>query len=76
MSEDMGRNWPFPKLRDKTMKPTQDEINEYLLALRDSGAINMLGAGPYLEDVFGLTRYEAKDALLAWMRSMNARPQQ
>ena len=24
MTEDKGRNWPFPKLRDKTMKPTSE----------------------------------------------------
>lgn len=66
-----GLNWPFPKLRDTTMKPTQEEINDYLLLLRNSGITNMLGAGPYLEERFGLTRYEAKDAVLAWIKSFN-----
>lgn len=53
------------------MKPTQEEINDYLLLLRDSGITNMWGAGPYLEERFGLTRYEAKDAVLAWIKSFN-----
>jgi len=44
-----------------------EKINAYLTALRDSGRINMFGATPYLEDRFGLTRREAKAALLNWM---------
>lgn len=45
----------------------ENKINAYLTALRDSGRINMMGATPYLEDRFGLTRREAKAALLHWM---------
>jgi len=51
------------------MKPTQEQINNYLTLLRDEGITNMFGAGPYLERAFGLTRYEARDAVLAWMKS-------
>ena len=51
-----------------TTTTVSKEINNFLVALRDSGAINMFGAGPYLEQEFGLSRYEAKDALLAWMK--------
>jgi len=39
----------------------------YLTALRDSGAINMFGAGQYLEKAFELDRREAKKVLLEWM---------
>ena len=42
--------------------------NNFLCALRDSGAINMFGAAPYLMREFGLGRYEAKDVLLEWMK--------
>jgi len=42
-------------------------IYAYLDALRDSGRINMFAAIPYLQDRFGLTRREAKAALLNWM---------
>jgi len=49
--------------------PTKQEIHEFLLELRDSGEINMFGAGSYLQEEFGMTRYEAKDALLEWMQS-------
>jgi hypothetical protein len=47
----------------------QAEYFEYLDALRDSGVTNMMGAGVYLEDHFGLSRYEARDILLEWIQS-------
>jgi len=47
------------------------EYFEYLEALRDSGVTNMFGAGAYLEDHFGLTRYEARDILMEWIQSFN-----
>lgn len=47
------------------------EYFEYLESLRDSGVTNMFGAGAYLEDHFGLSRYEARDILLEWMRAFN-----
>jgi hypothetical protein len=50
------------------MKLTE-EHKEYLMALRDSGATNMWGAGPYLEAQFGLTRAEASDILIEWIKS-------
>ena len=46
---------------------------EYLDALRDSGVTNMFGAGPYLQEAFGLNRYEAKDVVLAWMQTFRDR---
>ena len=48
---------------------TKQEIHEFLIELRDSGEINMLGAGAYLEHEFGMNRREAKAALLDWMQS-------
>ena len=41
----------------------------YLEELRQSGVTNMFGATPYLMEEFGLSRYEAKDVLLQWMKS-------
>ena len=46
---------------------------EYLDGLRDSGLTNMFGASPYLQESFGLNRYEAKDILLEWMRTFGQR---
>lgn len=53
------------------MNATKAEIHEFLLALRDSGQINMFGAGPYLQEAFGLSRSEAKQALLDWVKDMS-----
>jgi hypothetical protein len=45
------------------------QINAYLTALRDTGKVNMMGATPYLQRDFGMTRYEARDALLHWIKT-------
>lgn len=45
------------------------EHNDYLIQLRNSGETNMWGAAPYLQREFGLTYKEAKDILLAWIKS-------
>jgi hypothetical protein len=50
-------------------RPTKPEIHTYLCALRDSGVVNMWGAGPYLEERFDMPRAEAKQALLDWIAS-------
>ena len=47
----------------------KEEYFDYLVELRDSGVTNMWGAGPYLEDKFWLTKQEAKDVLVAWIKS-------
>ena len=44
-----------------------NEYYEYLDALRESGVVNMFGAGAYLQDEFGLSRSEARTILIAWM---------
>lgn len=50
-----------------------DECLEYLDTLRDSGATNMFGAGPFLEAKFGFSRREAREALLYWMKTYSER---
>jgi len=45
----------------------KEEYFVYLDNIRETGAINMFGAGPYLQDAFGLSRYEARDILVEWM---------
>ena len=47
----------------------EQQINAYLTALRDSGKVNMMGATPYLQRAFGMNRYEARDALLHWIKT-------
>ena len=44
-----------------------NEYYGYLNALRESGVVNMFGAGAYLEDQFGLSKSEARTILIAWM---------
>jgi hypothetical protein len=53
----------------------ESKINDYLIALRDSGRINMFGATPYLQDRFGLTRKEATAALINWMNTFKQEKQ-
>ena len=53
------------------MKITRDnqEYFDFLVDLRDSGAINMFWAAPCLSAEFGLDKHEAKQVLLTWMES-------
>lgn len=43
----------------------------YLENLRKSGATNMYGAAPYLEEAFDLEPAEARKILADWMRNYN-----
>jgi hypothetical protein len=43
------------------------EVHTYLVELRDSGTINMMGAAPYLQKAFGLTRPESRRILKLWL---------
>ena len=51
----------------------QEQVNDYLDALRDSGATNMFGAAPYIVEEFGVSRNEAKQLLLNWMQTFGER---
>lgn len=51
----------------------KEEMFVYLDDIRETGKINMFGAGPYLQDAFGLSRYEAKDIVLEWMNTFAER---
>ena len=46
-----------------------DEHLEYLDELRESGITNMFGAAPFLEEDFCLSRADAKEILMYWMKS-------
>jgi hypothetical protein len=50
-----------------------DAMLKYLDALRESGVINMLGAGEYVEAEFGLSKKEAKKVLAYWMQTFTSR---
>ena len=51
----------------------QKQVNDFLNDLRDSGAINMFGAVPYIVEEFGVNKYEARDLLKNWMNSFSNR---
>ena len=50
-----------------------DEHLEYLDALRESGIINMCGAWEYIENLFMLSRKEAKEILVYWRKTFTER---
>ena len=52
---------------DQFRMEMQEKINVYLNALRESGAINMFSAAPYVAETFGVTKNEAKQYLKNWM---------
>lgn len=54
-------------------KTTQSEkaVMEFLNRLRESGATNMFGATPYVEEEFGLNKSEARRILSLWMSNFN-----
>jgi hypothetical protein len=45
----------------------KEDIFAFLDNVRESGSINMFGAAPVLQEVFGLDRHDARDMLLEWM---------
>jgi len=45
----------------------------YLDALRESGMVNMFGAGPHLAQEFGLGQREAVKVLAEWMWTFSER---
>lgn len=47
------------------------EHADYLIALRDSGVVNMWGATPFLEEYFEISYEDAKGILLQWIKSFN-----
>ena len=53
-----------------------EEHKEFLIDLRDSGVTNMWGATPYIEARFNITRKEASDILLQWIKSFDEQSKQ
>jgi hypothetical protein len=51
----------------------QEKVNVFLDQLRESGAINMFGAAPYVSDAFGVSKYEARDLVINWMETFAER---
>ncbi len=49
------------------IKSNEQEVFQYLDALRESGVTNMYGAGAFLRDRFDFSKQEAREFLMAWM---------
>ena len=50
---------------------TENKYWIFLEELRVSGVTNMYGAGPYLQEEFGLDKKEANKILADWMQNYN-----
>ena len=55
------------------MNINKEEVFEFLDTLRDSGITNMFGAGPFIQEAYGVKRFEAKELLLEWMQTFEDR---
>ena len=72
-----GANWcdecmdGLPERVEPIKSKFTREHHDYLIKLRDSGETNMWGAAPYIQQYFGVTHKEAKDILLAWIKSFD-----
>lgn len=55
------------------MEPDYNEYFDYLDGLRESGIVNMFGAGQYLEVDFGISKAEARTILIKWMNTFDER---
>ena len=53
--------------------PTQEKVNKFLDSLRDSGKTNMVGATPYIQKQFNITKYDAQRFLIKWMETFGER---
>lgn len=47
------------------------DIFDFLDDLRESGDINMFGAAPVLQEVFDLSKHEARAVLSDWMKQFS-----
>ena len=51
----------------------QEEVNVFLDNLRETGAINMFVAAPYIAETFDVSKKEARDLLKNWMETFAER---
>lgn len=47
----------------------KDEMFDFLDAVRESGAVNMFEGGRLIQEQYGLSRHEARDILVEWMKT-------
>ena len=54
-------------------KRKYDDVDMFLDALRDTGAVNMFGATPHIMEVFDLDERTAQKRLQDWMEGFGKR---
>jgi hypothetical protein len=65
----IGKTTKRNKIMSQKPEIATQEMFDYLEELRESGEANMMGAGPYLEMEFCLSRREAREVLRYWLFS-------
>ena len=50
-----------------------DRYFAFLDSVREDGKINMFGAGSYLQEMFGLSKTDARRVLKEWMETFSDR---
>lgn len=55
------------------MTINKDAVFSFLDDLRDSGKINMFGAGVYVQEMYCLKRSEANALVVEWMQTFSER---
>lgn len=58
---------------NNTIDFEKQEFFSYLDILRETGATNMFGAAPYLQEAFDLTRTKSQEILKEWMINYETR---
>jgi len=56
------------------MMKNTDEMFRFLNQLREDGSINMFGASPVLEEMYDISRKEARTVLSQWMEWVSQDP--
>jgi len=65
---EMEREDAEDEKRSRREAERQKEVFKFLDSVRESGAINMFGAGQFISEMFDTEKEESKRLLLAWMK--------
>ena len=58
-------------IRTTAKNPDDQKYFDYLVELRDSNRVNMLGAAPFVAKKFRIPEKEAGEILIRWMNSFS-----
>jgi len=60
-------------MTEEESQDLEDRVFVFLDRLRESGIVNMYGAGPYVEEFFDLKRCGAGELVIKWMTTFDER---